>query len=177
MLKPDKSFTYMICSDDRINNIAGKNAVNENLPGNGELMEYQINFGGFSEQYDDYECEVQSFALTGGVTLQTSYFLLLAEGLNSDGYFLPSLLSRDMCIVSIVPLNAVADSYIQSDSGSIKFRVNNCRIPKLVKFLFLKPDYTPALSVTDINTIVAGNPPVQTETRWILTLRMTPIQK
>lgn len=177
MLKTDKSFTYMICSDDRINNIANKGAIDEDLPGVDEVMEYQIYFGGFSEQYDDYECEVQSFALTGGINLQTSYFLLYADRLASDGYFLPSILSRGACIVGIIPLNAVADSYIQSDGSSIKFRVNNCRVPKLVNFAFLKPDYSPVLSVTDINTIVAGNPPVQTETRWILTLRMTPIEK
>jgi len=167
----------MLCSDDRINNIPGKGAINPNLPGVDEIMEYQINFGGFSEQYDDYECEIISFAMTGGINVQTSYFLLYAEGLNSDGYFLPSLLSRNAAILSIIPLNAIQDAYIQSDGGNVKFRVNNCRIPKLVKFMFLKPNYDPVLSVTDINTIVAGNPAVQTETRWILTLRMTPIVK
>ena len=174
MLKTDNSFTYMICSDDRINNIAGKAALNENLPGVDQIMEYQINFGGFSEQYDDYQCEIISLAMTGGINVVTSYFLLYAEGLNSDGYFLSSLLSRNACILSIIPLSAIQDAYIQSDGGNVKFRVNNCRIPKLVKFLFLKPNYDHVLSVTDINTFAGA---VQTETRWILTMRMTPIEK
>ena len=36
----DKSFTYIICSDDRSNKI---------LPVAGEAIFYDINFGGFSE--------------------------------------------------------------------------------------------------------------------------------
>jgi hypothetical protein len=170
----DKSFTYMICSDDRINNIAGKGAINENLPAVNEIMEYRINFGGFSEQNDDYMCEVMSFAMTGGFFAANTYWLLYAENLASNGYLLPSLLSRNGSICAIVPLNALQDASIQSDNKTIKFRINNCRIPKLVDFFFLKADYTPALSVTDVNTIANA---VQTETRWILTLKMTPIEK
>ena len=166
----DKSFTYMICSDDRINNIPNRGALNANLPGANELMEYRINFGGFSEQYDDYMCEVMSFAMTSGFVAANTYWLLYAENLASNGYFLPSLLSRNACICSIVPLNALQDASIQSDSGTIKFRVNNCRVPKLVDFFFLKADYQPVLSVTDVN---ANN----AETKWILTLRITPIEK
>jgi hypothetical protein len=68
--------------------------------------------------------------------------------------------------MAILPLNAFQDSYIQSDGGAGKFTVKNCRVPKVVKFKWLKPDFTSAVSGTDVNN---GG-----ETRWILTLRLTP---
>ena len=49
----DNSFIYMISSDDR---------TNTTLPAAGQNIFYDFNFGGFSEQYDDYICEVVSFA-------------------------------------------------------------------------------------------------------------------
>ena len=148
-----KSFIYVISSDERTNSDVVANS-------------YDFNFGGFSEPYDDYYCEVISFAAVGAITVQSNYFLFVAENLASDGYFCPRKLSNRECIIGILPLNAVQDSYIQSDGGSGKFMVKNCRVPKQVRFKWLKSDFTQTISGTDVNN---GG-----ETKWILTLRLTP---
>ena len=148
-----KSFMYVISSDERTNS--------------DEIASfYDFNFGGFSEPYDDYYCEVISFAAVGGITVQSNYFLFVAENLASDGYFCTRKLSNRDAILAILPLNAVQDSYIQSDGGAGKFTVKNCRVPKQIKFKWLKSDFTNAATLTDVNN--------NGETRWILTLRLTP---
>jgi len=164
----DNSFTYIICSDDRNNTI---------LPAAGNGVFYEINFGGFSEQYEDYMCEVVSFAVTAGLPLASTYYMFCAEGLCENGYCCRSILSSKDNILSVVPLNAVQDAYIQSDGGSIKFRVNNCRMRKLVNFFFLKPNFTAVLAGTEINIPTPGPPVVENETKWLLTLRMYPIER
>ena len=147
-----KSFMYVISSDERSNADTAST--------------YDFNFGGFSEPYDDYWCEVISFATVGGITAANNYYLFVCENLASDGYFCTKKLSSRDAILAILPLNAFQDSYIQSDGGAGKFTVKNCRVPKVVRFKWLKPDFTNAVSGTDVNS---GG-----ETRWILTLRLTP---
>ena len=147
-----KSFTYVISSDERSSSDIAST--------------YDFAFGGFSEPYDDYWCEVISFATVGGITAANSYFLFVVENLASDGYFCSKKLSNRDAIIAILPLNAFQDSYIQSDGGAGKFTVKNCRVPKQVRFKWLKPDFTNAVNNTDVNN---GG-----ETRWILTLRLTP---
>jgi hypothetical protein len=147
-----KSFMYVISSDERSNADTAST--------------YDFSFGGFSEPYDDYWCEVISFATVGGITAANSYYLFVAENLASDGYFCTKKLSSRDAIMAILPLNAFQDSYIQSDGGAGKFTVKNCRVPKQVRFKWLKPDFTNAVNNTDVNN---GG-----ETRWILTLRLTP---
>jgi hypothetical protein len=66
-----------------------------------------------------------------------------------------------------LPLNAVQDSYIQSDGGAGKFTVKNCRVPKMIRFKWLKSDFTPAITALDVNNGAV-------ETKWILTLKLTP---
>ena len=149
-----KSFTYVISSDERTNSDV-------------VAASYDFNFGGFSEPYDDYSVEVISFACVGGITVANSYLLFVGENLASNGYFCVRKLSNREAILAILPLSAVQDSYIQSDGGAGKFTVKNCRVPKQVRFKWLKSDFTPAISLTDVNN---GG-----ETRWILTLRLTPI--
>jgi hypothetical protein len=147
-----KSFTYVISSDER---------TNTNIDSS-----YDFRFGGFSEPYDDYYCEVISFACIGGITVANNYLLFVAENLASDGYFCTRKLSNREAILAILPLSALQDSYIQSDGGAGKFTVKNCRVPKQVRFKWLKSDFTNAIHQTDVNS---GG-----ETRWILTLRLTP---
>ena len=60
--------------------------------------------------------------------------------------------------MAILPLSAIQDYYIQSDGGAGKFTVKNCRVPSRLN--------TSATTLTDVNN---GG-----ETRWILTLRLTP---
>ena len=67
-------------------------------------------------------------------------------------------------------MNAVQYAYIQSDGGSISFKLINARVRKQVRFKFVKQDFTDVVSGTDVN-IGAGN-----ETKWVLALRLTPIE-
>ena len=169
----DNSFTYIISNTDRTNA----------LPAAGLGIIYDIDFGGFSEQYDDYMCEVVSFALTAGIATANTYWLFCAEHLCENGYFCKNALKKRECILSVLPLNAVQDAYIQSDGGNIRFRVNNCRVQKRVNFFFLRPDFTEVLCGTEINIpipAVVGPPAVPeipVETKWLLTLKMSPIEK
>ena len=140
---------YVISSDERTNlDIAST---------------YDFSFGGFSEPFDDYFVEVISF---GGITVANSYYLFVAENLASDGQFCSKKLLNREAILAILPLSAVQDSYIQSDGGAGKFTVKNCRVPKMVRFKWLKSDFTPAITALDVNN---GG-----ETKWILTLKVTP---
>ena len=150
----DETFTYMICSDDRTNT-------------DGVYNYYDVKFGGFSEPYEEYKVEVISFAAVYGFpAAATNHYFFACEGLTSNGYFFTNkVLPTNDVILSILPLNALQDAYIQSD-GNVIFNVKNCRIAKKVKFKWLKSDFTTP-SISDIN--VSG------ETRWVLTLRLTPI--
>ena len=127
---------------------------------------YDINFGGFSEPYDDYIVEVVSIAVSSGVPGTQMYYLFIAENLASNGYFSPSKLSNREAILGIIPLTAAVDALVQSDGGNTQFIVKNCRVPKQVRFKFLKNDYS-IPGVTEINSTI--------ETKWTLTLKMTPI--
>ena len=152
--------------------------VNELFP-----SEINVMFGGFSEQYDDFMCEVTSFSKTAGLPLQSTYYMFCAENLSENGYFCRNILTSKECVVAVVPLNAVQDSYIQSDGASIRFRVNNCRMRKQVTFFLLKPSFTPVLCGTEINIPIPAQvgPPavaeIPVETNWLLKLRMYPIEK
>ena len=58
-------------------------------------------------------------------------------------------------------------TYLTGDGdGNVVFNVINCRIAKTVRFTFLKTDFT-IPGALDIN---AGG-----ETKWVLTLKLTPI--
>ena len=163
-LLEDESFTYMISSDKRTNNL-GIDAVNlTNF--------YDIKFGGFSEPYDNYKVDVINFAAVGGFPAAASnYYFFTAENLADNGYFCSNkVLPSNDVILSILPLNALQDAYIQSDGGNVSFKVKNCRIAKMVRFKWLKNDFSIPTTLVDIN--VAAN---SGETRWVLTLRMTPI--
>jgi hypothetical protein len=155
----DKSFTYTISSDER---------TNQTLPEAGQKIFYTMNFGGFTEQYDNYICEVLSIALSVGVATAQNYLIMTCENLADNGYFCRGKIPRTDVIMGIIPLSALSDVYVQSDGGTIKFTVKNCRIPKQVVFSFLKSDFSPTIVGADLNTGGA-------ETKWLLTLRMTPI--
>ena len=156
----DEAFTYVICSDDRTNIAPAYPAL---------TYFYDVNFGGFSEPYDEYRVDVISFGAVGGFppAAQNHYFFT-CEGLSNNGYFCSNkVLPTNDVILCVLPLNALQDAYVQSD-GNVIFNVKNCRIAKSVRFKFLKAD----LSIPGVNDInVAANG----ETKWVLTLKMTPI--
>jgi len=163
-LLADESFTYMISSDERTNSIGAEAGNLTNF--------YDIKFGGFSEPYDNYKVEVISFAAVNGFpTAASNYYFFTVENLTDNGYFCSNkVLPTNDVILSILPLNALQDAYIQSDGGNVIFKVKNCRVAKHVRFKWLKNDFSIPTTLTDINVVANGG-----ETRWILTLRMTPI--
>ena len=152
------SFTYVISSDERTNTEANP-------------AYYDIDFGGFSGKNQDYYCEVLSFSMNGKITAAPSpigYFMFMAENLNDDGFFMVKKISNRNCLISIVPLTTTIDAHHQiTGSNGISFKVNNCQMRRPVRFKFLKSDFTEAVSGTDYN--------VATETKWILVLKLTPI--
>jgi hypothetical protein len=153
----DKSFTYMICSDER-----------KNTPVAGQPLFYRIDFGGFSEQYDSYNCEVISFALGGVGLVQTqNHIFFCVEGLGETGYYCKSRLNNNDTILSVVAMSLLSEILTSNERGHTTFRVNNCRTLKEVVFYFLKADLTPVVAGQELQN---GG-----ETRWALTLKMTPI--
>jgi hypothetical protein len=72
------SFTYVISSDERTN--TGANQIT-----------YDIDFGGFSGKFQNYNCEILSFSINGKTTatpVDIGFFLFMAENLNYDGFLL-----------------------------------------------------------------------------------------
>jgi hypothetical protein len=127
---------------------------------------YDISFGGFNEPYEEYKVDVLSFACSGGIPVGTAYYIFVAENLDSDGYFCRKILTNREVLITKLPLNAISDAFIQSDSGSVSFKIKNARNVRKVRFSFLKADFTVPAD-TEINH--------DAETRWILSLKLTPI--
>ena len=146
------SFTYVISSDDRTNTGA-------------KPEYYDISFGGFN-----YIVDVVSFGAVQGFPVSSNYYYFVAENLANNGYLNTKKLSNREAILAILPLNAVQDSYIQSDGGNISFQIINAKAKKTVRFKFIKQDFTTLVNETDIN-VGAG-----VDTRWFLVLRLTPIE-
>ena len=158
-LLKDEAFTFVICSDDRTNSLGADVVYLTNF--------YDINFGGFSEPYDDYRVEVVSFGAANGFPNNVhNYYYFACEGLANNGYFCSNkVLPSNDVILSVLPLTALQDAYIQTD-GNIIFNVKNCRIVKKVRFKFYKQDFS-IPGPADLNG--------SAEIKWVLTLRMTPI--
>ena len=157
----DESFTYMLCSNERTNFLDNP----DNL-----TYYYDLNFGGFREPYEEYKVEVLSFACAGGMNIPeatvTDYLIFVGENLDADGYFCSKVLTNRDVLLSIIPINTITDSFVQNNNGNISFKIKNARNVKRVRFKFFKSDFS-APDVEDVNNVI--------ETKWILTLRMTPI--
>ena len=148
------SFNYVISSDDRTNNI-------------GQLTNfYEIDFGGFNTPYDNFNIEVVQVILNGNVLSSNGYVILIAQDLN-DGksLFCPQILDGNQAIIGVISTNI--DGLISN--SNINFRSNNCRMIKRVRFSLHNPNFNECISGTDIN--IAG-----IETRWVLTLKLSPIK-
>ena len=152
-MENSNKFMYVISSDDRTNTDA-------------VYKYYDFNFGGFSEPYDNYLVEVISLAVSSGLPANQVYYMFVVENLASNGYYCPNKLSNREAILAIVPLTAAADVLIQNDGGGTQFVAKNCRVPKQIRFKFLKQDFT-IPGIGEINNAA--------ETKWILTLKLTPI--
>ena len=151
------SFTYVISGDDRTN--TGANPAY-----------YDVDFGGFLEPFDNYIVDVVSFGAGQGLPVGSNYYYFVAENLANNGYLNTKKLTNREAIIAILPLNAVQDSYIQSDGGSISFQIINARAKKTVRFKFIKQDFSTPVNETDFNVGVG------IDTKWFLVLQLTPIE-
>jgi hypothetical protein len=145
------SFIYTISSSDRLNN------------GNNQAY-YDINFGGFSSHHENYKIEVINCILSGSVDENNGYLIMTCSGLNEDGVFCNKVLNSSESILCVIPTN----NDVLMSSGGVEFKASNIRIPRGITFKLLKPDFSICEDHIDIN--VNG-----VETKWILTLRMTPV--
>jgi len=141
-----KSFIYTISSAEKTND---------------DDLEYHINIGGFNSSYNNYHCEVLSLILDGGYEESDGFLLLVANNFSEDSYFSRGILSSTETIVSHVATNP----NITPSSGGHKFRMNNLRTMRSVRFKFLLPDMSPVENEIDINTTMT--------TDWLLILKMT----
>ena len=164
-LLENESFTYMISSQEKTN-----------IAYNISPIVWEFDFGGFEQPYDDYKVEVINSAHNGNILTSNIYLMLICDGLCDNGNFFRKKLTNRECVLSVLPLNAVTDAYIQSEGSSgTTFKVKNCRLKKRIKCYFLKPDFTTLTHETDINIPTPGPPVVANTTHWFLTMKMTPI--
>ena len=146
---------YIFSSDDRTNSIGTATNV------------YDINFGGFNTQYDNFYCEVLQVVLNGNVLGTNGYLYLVAENLGAgEDRFCSSILNNNETIVGVISANI--DGLMTNTN--ISFRTSDVRVPKRVRFKLLKPDFNDCVSGTDIN--IGG-----IETRFVVSMRMIPIKK
>ena len=146
----NNSFTYTICSDERINDTPNQ-------------VVYAIDFGGFNSQYNDFYVEVVSCAINEHHDQLSGYMFLACDGLADSGVFCPGILQNSEAIISVIRTNRTS----LISNGGISFNVTNARMKRRVFFRMFLSDFEVPVSGTDIN--VGG------ETRWILTLKLTPI--
>ena len=144
------SFNYTISSDDRTNT-------------DPDQIYYDIDFGNLNTNYNDFQIEVVNCILSGDIDNTIGYFILTVEGLHDDGVFCKTQLNSNQAVVCVIPTNAD----VLMSNGGVSFRANNLRMTKRVTFRLLNPDFTAVTDGTDINTT--------SETKWLLTLRLTPI--
>ena len=96
----------------------------------------------------------------------THYLLFIVENLEADGYFCSKVLTNRDVLLSVIPINKISDTFVQNDWGAVSFKIKNARNVRKVIFKFLKSDFS-APDIDDLNNVI--------ETKWILTLKMTPI--
>jgi hypothetical protein len=146
-----ESFIYTISSSDRLNN--GANQVY-----------YDIDFGGFSSDHENYKIQVVNCVLSGSVDENNGYLIMTCNGLNDDGVFCEKILNASESVVCVIPTNVD----VLMSNGGVEFKASNIRMSRRIRFKFMRPDFSDCIDGDDINV---GN----VDTSWLLTLRMTPI--
>jgi hypothetical protein len=143
-----ESFTYMLCSQEKTN---------------ADGTFYDIDFGGFSNDAENYKIDVLNFIANDTFLSARGYMVFLCEDLADNGSFCNSILHGNQAIITTIPVDL--DS-LMSTNGST-FIARNCRQKKRVRFKFVNPDLSDVTDTVDIN--------VADDTHWVLTLKMTPI--
>ena len=147
-----ESFIYTISSDDRTNTDA-------------DQIYYDIDFGGLNSKYNNFRIEVVNCILSGDVDNTIGYLILACDNLHSNGVFCRESLNSNQCVVAIIPTNAD----VLMSNGGVSFLADNIRSIRPVTFRLLNPDFTAVTDGVDIN--------VSAETKWLLTLRLIPVEE
>ena len=148
----DNSFIYTISSLERLNT--------ENVP-----IEYDLNFGGFGSQYEDFKVEILGLEFYNGFDYtHNSFFIIALDDLASNGVFCQSLGGNSV----LFPINVSDDqSATYNTNKNIFFNVNNCRLARRIKMRMLSSNFNPVevgVNIDDTSAI-----------EWFLTMKVTPI--
>jgi hypothetical protein len=144
-----ESFNFVISSDDRVNTTANQ-------------IYYDLDMGMVNSSHSNFIVEVIQIVLNGNILGTNGYLLFTAEGLADNGLFCRNKLSSSQAVLGVISANI--DGLMCNTPTT--FLANNIRMKKRVRFSLLKPDFSPVVSGVDIN--------IGDETRWVLTLKMTP---
>ena len=151
----DNSFIYTICSEERLDLETD------------EPIEYDLFFGGFSSQYENFRVEIIGMNFTIGFNDVIDRYLIVAlDNLSSNGVFSRELAGSSSVLFPITVSSADSAEYITN--GNVFFNVDNCRMEKQFKMRILLPSLVPVEA--GINYHTAANP-----TEWFLTMKITPI--
>ena len=137
-----ESFTYMICSQEKTN-IEG--------------TYYDIDFGGFGNNNENYKIDVLNFIVNNTLLETRGFMIFLCEDLADNGSFCTSLLNGNQAILTTVSTDI---NSLMATNGS-SFIARNCKYKKLVRFKFVNPDLSGVVDTVDIN--------VESNTNWVLT--------
>jgi len=143
-----ESFTYIICSQEKTNT---------------EGTHYDIDFGGFGNNNENYKIDVLNFIVNDTLLEPRGFMIFLCEDLADNGSFCTSLLNGNQAIITTI---STESNSLMSTSGST-FIARNCKQKKRVRFKFVNHDLSDVVDDQDIN--------LGYDTDWVLTLKMTPI--
>ena len=148
----DNSFIYAIHSYER-----------ENI----ELVpiDYDLNFGGFASQYEDFKVEITDLKFTRGFdNSNNSFFVIALDDLASDGVFCQRFGGNSVLFPISISFDGSGE-YVANKN--VFFNVKNCRLAKRIKMRLLKSNLDTVTRGVDIN---AG-----TGIEWLMTMKVTPI--
>lgn len=145
------SFTYTIASDERINTAANQ-------------IFFDMDVGFNNSDANDFFVEVINITVSSGIPAALGYVIMTAIGFADNGQFCQGKLSANECVIAVIPTHG--SNYIPLN-GMVTFVTKNTRMKKRIRFRLLQSDLTPVQNAVHYN--FGG------ETKWILTLRVTPI--
>ena len=146
----DNSFIYTICSEEVIS-------------ANNDPIEYNLNFGGFGSQYDNFKVEIIGFDFNSNFDYTNDKYLLVAfDNLASSGVFSRSIIGSRSVLIPVTIVDPLSARYLAN--GNIFFNVDRCRIPREIKMRILSSD----LKTVSVDPTNGAD--------WFLTMKVTPIE-
>ena len=151
-----KSFIYTISSEERLNKEV-------------EPIEYDLMFGGFGSQYNEFRVEILGLDFTRGFDNTVDKYLIVAiDDLASDGVFCQRLGGGNSVLFPITVFSDDSADYVTN--SNIFFKVDNCRTARRIKMRILASDFEPVTAGANYHTSSSAF-----DTEWFLTMKVTPI--